>query len=160
MRILIIILLYFNAFGQVDTIQPPCNLTRQQTRLWYNAIKLDLKLKDDQHKRENTKEIKSLKYGVRSLRLENKNIKREYEFKQDSIKRSNKLLLAQERNRTKEIQKTLRNENNKLKRESNKVKREQKIEKAKVKNLTYTIWAVGIVACLLLVLLIIARIKK
>ena len=160
MRTLIIILLYFNAFAQVDTIQPPCNLTRKQTRLWHDLRETKLKLFDAQHKRENTKEIKSLKYGVRSLRLENKNIKREYEFKQDSIKRSNKLLLAQERNRTKEIQKTLRNANNKLKRESNKVKREQKIEKAKVKNLTYTIWAVGIVACLLLILLIVSRIKK
>ena len=160
MRTLIIVLLYFNSFGQVDTIQPPCNLTRQQTRLWHDLRETQLKLFDAQHKRENTKEIKSLKYGVRSLRLENKNIKREYEFKQDSIKRSNKLLLAQERNRNKEIQKTLRNDNNKLKRESNKVKREQKIEKAKVKNLTYTIWAVGIVACLILILLIVSRIKK
>ncbi len=135
-------------------------MSRQQTRLYYSAVELAIKLEDDQHKRENTKEIKSLKYGVRALRIENKNIKREFQFREDSLRRSNRLFIISERNRHQEAEKTLKNDNRQLKRESYEVKRQQKIEKAKVKNLTYAIWVLGGVAFLFLVLLIVIRIKK
>ena len=155
MRTLIIILLYFNAFGQVDTIQPPCNLTRQQTRLWHDLRETQLKLFDAQHKRENTKEIKSLKYGVRSLRLENKNIKREYEFKQDSIKRFNRLLLAQERNRTKETKKTLTAN---IKQQENEYKILKKETNKKVN--ANIVWIICGIAGILLLILVVMLVKR
>lgn len=160
MKTLILLLISFNSFAQIDTIQCPCDMTRQQTRLYYSAVELALKLDAKKHDKEVDKQVKELKYGIRYERIERKKEVDLYKFREDSIKRSNRLLLNEQKNAHKEVVKSLKNDKTQLKNERDEVKLQQKTDKAKVLNLTYAIWVVGIVASLLLILLIIARIKK
>lgn len=154
MRTILIILLSFQVFGQ-DTIQCPCDMTRQQTRLYYSAVELDLKLKDAQHKRENTKEIKSLRYGFRSLKVENQTIRKEYKTKQDSLRRSNALLLLKEKNRNSEAEKTLRNELKEQRSDNRALKAENR--KKVNKNIVWIVVGVCVVLLLLLVMQLVRR---
>lgn len=164
MRILIFILVSFSTFSQVDTIQPPCNLTRQQTRLWYKlrseVVELEetkSKLFDKQHERENTKEIKSLRYGYRSLKVENETIRKNFKFREDSIKRSNALLRQQERNRNSEAEKSLKSKNKQL---QNEFKILKKQERKKVNpNIVWIICGIAVFLILILVILLVRRSK-
>lgn len=136
MKTLILILFAIRTsaiFAQVDTIQPPCDLTRQQTRLWHNlreqAYKLEetkAKLADDQHERENTKEMKAMRYGLKQARLQLKQERNEFKFRNDSLKRSYSLKLRAEKNRNEERERELRNE-------AKEADRRAKIEKQKAK---------------------------
>ncbi len=164
MKTLILILISFSSFSQVDTIQPPCELNRQQTRLWYKAIedahdleKVRIRLLDDQHKRNNTKEIKSLRYGYRALKVENQTIRKQFKLTEDSIKRSNRLLLDIEYNRNSEAEKTLRNERISLRNDLKRSKQENKtlrIENRKKLNMNVALIVGGILAILILFLVI------
>lgn len=154
MKTLIFILLSFQSFAQIDTIQCPCDMTRQQTRLYYSAVELALKLKDDQHERENTKEIKALKYGLRTERVNRRTEKDRNEYQIDSLKRSNALELKKERNRHQETVKTLTNEKKEVQRKYSVIKSEQKNDRAKIRLFQYIIIALGAIGILFLVLLI------
>lgn len=133
MRTLIFLLTSFSSFAQVDTIQPPCDLTRQQTRLWHDLRETQLKLYDKQHARENTKEIKALKWGLRSERIENRRIKDIYDFKTDSLTKSYKLDLREEKNRSKEAVDKIKIERDRERNNAKIANKELSIEKAKAR---------------------------
>ena len=150
MKLLIIFLLSFNSFGQ-DT----CACTRLDKRLRHDLDKYAIKLFDDQHKRENTKEIKSFRFQLRTFKAENKTIREQFNLSKDSLKRSNRLLLLQEKNRNSEKEKAQSIEIKQLKSES-KLKSK---ELAKQINSNTLVWWVGIVLSLCLVLVIVWKIK-
>ena len=150
MKVLIIIFLSFNSFGQ-DT----CACTRLDKRLRHDLDKYAIKLFDDQHKRENTKEIKSFRFQLRTFRAENKTIREQFKLSKASLKRSNRLLLLQEKNRNSEKEKAQSIEIKQLKSES-KLKSK---ELAKQINSNTLVWWVGIVLSLCLVLVIVWKIK-
>lgn len=159
MKTILFLIISFNCFAQ-DTIQPPCDLTRQQTRLWYNAIKLDLKLKDDQHKRETSKEIKSLKYGIRSAKIEKRKLKDQLAFQKDSLEEFYDLAILQEKKRSRETIKAERTDKKRVQAQFKTVKGEQKNDRAKIRNLTFGIWFAGIAVLLLLILSIVRYVRK
>ena len=142
MKTIILILLSFQSIAQ-DTI--PCDMTRQQSRLYFGVLadrvelkETQAKLFDKQHKRDNTKEIKSLRYGFRSLKVENKTIRKQFELTADSLKRDYKLAIDKESNRNSEVEKALRNE-------LVSVKAQSKTAKAEVrKSLNWNLILIGI----------------
>ena len=96
---LLIILLSFSSFGQ-DTI--PCDKSRFEIKKEYALKELTIKLFDDQHKRDNTKEIKSFRFQLRTFKAANntlvkqiKSTERMYndrlDFVSDSLNRMYKL---------------------------------------------------------------------
>lgn len=107
MKLILILLLSFNAMSQ-DTI--PCDMTRQQSRLYFGVLSDRVKLEkrkaelaDAQHKRDNTKELKFLRYEYRSFKARINNVR-------DSLSNAHTLEMLIESNRNKEVIKTLRNE--------------------------------------------------
>jgi len=99
MKTLIIILLSFQSFAQ-DSI--PCDMTRQQSRLYFGVLSDRIKLEkrkaelaDDQHKRENTKELKFLRYEFRTFKVRTKALS-------DSLENAHNLEMRLEKNRSKE----------------------------------------------------------
>ena len=150
MKLLIIFLLSFNSFGQ-DT----CACTRLDKRLRHDLDKYAIKLFDDQHKRENTKEIKSFRFQLRTFKAENKTIREQFKLSKDSLKRSNRLLLLQEKNRNSEKEKAQSVEIKHLKSEY----KLQSKELDKQMNSNTLVWWVGIVLSLCLVLVIVWKIK-
>ena len=151
MKVLIIIFLSFNSFGQ-DT----CACTRLDKRLRHDLDKYAIKLFDDQHKRENTKEIKSFRFQLRTFKAENKTIREQFNLSKDSLKRSNRLLLLQEKNRNSEKEKAQSVEIKHLKSEY----KLQSKELDKQMNSNTLVWGVGIVLSLSLVLVIVWKIKR
>jgi len=147
MKILLFMLLSFSALSQ-DT----CDQTRQQIRLRHDLDKYAIKMYDEQHKRNNSKEIKS-------LRLDKQSFRRHIRFNTDSLKRSNALLLRVERNRNDEAIKSLRNELIALKAESAARKIELKTSRAEVR--TKNIYALSfLIAMVISVILLIIRFLK
>jgi hypothetical protein len=149
MKTIILILLSFQSLAQ-DTI--PCDMTRQQSRLYFGVLadrvelkETQLQLEDKQHKRDNTKEIKSLRYGFRSLRIENKTIRKQFELTSDSLKRAYKLAIDKENNRNSEIEKALKNELAKSKQDYKIKNTEAKTAKAEArKSLNWNLILIGI----------------
>ena len=158
MKTIIFILLSFQSFAQ-DTI--PCDMTRQQSRLYFGVLSDRVKLKetqaklfDKQHKRDNTKEIKSLRYGFRSLRVENKTIRKQFELTADSLKRAYKLAIDKEKNRNSEIEKALKNELASVKAQSKTAKAEAR------KSLNWNLILIGIFSLIAILSILYVRFFK
>jgi len=151
MKTILILLLSFNAISQ-DTI--PCDMTRQQSRLYFGVLtervkleKRKVELADAQHKRDNTKELKFLRYEYKSLKARINNVR-------DSLTQSYNIKMIIEVNRNNEALKTLRNELNTSRNEYKILKKES--NKKVNANIVWIICGVlGV-----LVLLLLMRIRK
>ena len=107
MKLILIFLLSFKALSQ-DTI--PCDMTRKQSRLYFNLLSDRVKLEkrkaelaDAQHKRDNTKELKFVRYEYRAFKARINNVR-------DSLSNAHALEKLIESNRNDEVLTTLRNE--------------------------------------------------
>ena len=154
MKVLIIFLLSFNSFGQ-DT----CACTRLDKRLRHDLDKYAIKLFDDQHKRENTKEIKSFRFQLRTFKAENKTLVKQLKSKErmyndrldfvsDSLNSIFKLEKQKTKDSTKLAETTLKKAH----------KAAIASERKKI-NWNVFIRLVGIFACLVVVLVIVWKIK-
>lgn len=151
MKLILILLLSFNSLSQ-DTI--PCDMTRQQSRLYFNVLSDRVKLEkrkaelaDAQHKRDNTKELKFLRYEYRSFKARINNVR-------DSLSNAQTLEKLIETNRNKEVLTTLRNELTGLKNAYKLLKKES--NKKVNANIVWVIC--GVLGMLILILLL--RFKK
>ena len=164
MKTIIFLLLAFNSFAQ-DTI--PCDMTRQQSRLYFGVLadrvaldKAKAKLFDDQHKRSTTKEIKSFKYQIKTLRFEKQTFTRQLksnermyndrlDFVSDSLKLDSKTKRKITKDSTDLIEKRLKGD----------IKIKAK-ELNKQVNRNSLVWWIGIVLSLGLVLVIVVVFKR
>lgn len=151
MKLILILLLSFNTLSQ-DTI--PCDMTRQQSRLYFNVLservkleKRKVELADAQHKRDNTKELKFLRYEYRTFKARINNVR-------DSLSNAHALEKLIESNRNDEVLTTLRNE---LTASKNAYKLLRKESNKKVN--ANIVWVIcGVLGMLILILLL--RFKK
>ena len=157
MKLLIILLLSFSSFGQ-DTCG--CNLTRQQIRINGNLRELEIKKFDDQHKRENTKEIKSFRFQLKTFKAANntlvkqiKSTERMYndrlDFVSDSLKLVSETKLQIASDSTDLVALGIKKAH----------KAAIKLERKKI-NWNVFIWLGGIFACLIVVLVIVVKLKR
>lgn len=151
MRLILILLLSFNTLSQ-DTI--PCDMTRQQSRLYFGVLSERVKLEkrkaelaDAQHKRDNTKELKFLRYEYRAFKARINKVR-------DSLSNTHALEKLIESNRNDEVLTTLRNE---LIASKNAYKLLRKESNKKVN--ANIVWVIcGVLGMLILILLL--RFKK
>jgi len=148
MKTLLILLISFNSFSQ-DT----CACTRLDKRLRHDLDKYAIKLFDDQHKRENTKEIKRLRFEKRTFVNELKLAERMYndrlDFVTDSLERVSETKLRIASDSTNLVKLALKKSHRAAIRS----------ERKRV-NWNVVIWLVGIVVSLGFILAIVMRVKK
>lgn len=162
MKTILILLLAFTSYAQ-DSI--PCDMTRQQSRLYFGVLsdrvklaETQLKLEDAQHKRENTKELKFLRFEYKTFKVRNK-------YLVDSLDNAHDLLMRKEKDRSKEALKTSQNETKRYKMDSNNKSKELQILKQEAKkkangNLIWVIVGSCTILGLIIWLVIVIKSKK